>query len=50
MEKLINILLPVFNEEESLGELIDESQKKRKPIEAEVNLIYPSERIYKIWS
>ena len=32
-----------------LGELIDESQKKRKPIEAEVNLIYPSERIYKIW-
>lgn len=32
-----------------LGELIDESQKKRRPIEAEVNLIYPSERIYKIW-
>jgi len=32
-----------------LGELIDESQKKRKPLEAEVNLIYPSERIYKIW-
>ena len=32
-----------------LGELIDESQKKRKAIEAEVNLIYPSERIYKIW-
>ena len=32
-----------------LGELIDESQKKRKPIEAEVNLIYPFERIYKIW-
>ena len=32
-----------------LGELIDESKKKRKPVEAEVNLIYPSERIYKIW-
>ena len=32
-----------------LGELIDESQKKRRPVEAEVNLIYPSERIYKIW-
>ena len=32
-----------------LGELIDESQKKKRPIEAEVNLIYPSERIYKIW-
>ena len=32
-----------------LGELIDESQKKRRPIEAEHNLMYPSERIYKIW-
>jgi len=32
-----------------LGELIDESTKKRKPVQAEVNLIYPSERIYNIW-
>ena len=32
-----------------LSDLIDESQKKKKPIEKEVDLIYPSERIYKIW-
>ena len=32
-----------------LGDLIDESQKRQKPLEAEVNLIYPSERIFKIW-
>ena len=32
-----------------LGELINESLKKRKPIEAEVRLLYPKEKIYNVW-
>ena len=32
-----------------LSSLIDESVKQKKPIERELNLIYPREKIYKIW-
>ena len=32
-----------------LSSLIDESVKQKKPIERELNLIYPREKIFKIW-
>ena len=32
-----------------LGELIKDSVKKKRPIESEVNLIYPKEKFYRIW-
>ena len=32
-----------------LGELINESLQKRRPIESEVRLLYPKEKIYNVW-
>jgi len=32
-----------------LGDLINDSVQKKKPIESEVRLIYPKEKVFKIW-
>ena len=32
-----------------LGDLINHSVQKKKPVESEVHLIYPKEKVFKIW-